>query len=212
MVLELARSPLHSHNVGMPDQEAKNVAQDDDAQRGASVRWERARWCPSPNFNARPPGSAVELIVIHNISLPPGVFGGGEIEALFCNRLDCRADPYFSALEGLEVSAHFLVDRVGAAVQFVDCSERAWHAGLSHWCGREDCNSFSVGIELEGTDRGAYSAAQYLTLVELIRWLRSSMPSLAQGAIVGHSDIAPGRKTDPGDAFDWRRLRSMLRV
>lgn len=187
-------------------------------QEGTSVRNHpgqsdiaSVRWCPSPNFNPRPVSCVPELIVIHNISLPPGCFGAGDIEALFCNTLDCGRDPFYETLRGLQVSAHFLLDRAGALTQFVSCADRAWHAGVSSWCGRSDCNDYSIGIELEGTDHGIYEDLQYASLVRLIMGLRQQIPSLAGGAIVGHSDIAPGRKTDPGRAFDWGRLRQSLR-
>ncbi|WP_439105958.1 1,6-anhydro-N-acetylmuramyl-L-alanine amidase AmpD [Congregibacter sp.] len=171
---------------------------------------ERARHCPSPNCNPRPKGCLPEMLVVHNISLPPGCFGSGDIESLFCNTLDCSRDPVFRDLQGLEVSAHFLIDREGAVTQFVSCLDRAWHAGVSSWAGRGNCNDFSIGIELEGTDTRAYESAQYQALRDLIVELRDSLPSLAYGPIVGHSDIAPGRKTDPGDAFDWSMLRRLL--
>jgi AmpD protein len=175
-----------------------------------SGRLPQARWVPSPNCDARPGDVALDLIVVHCISLPPGAFGGDYVEALFCNRLDLGAHEYFPALEGLEVSAHFLIDRAGALTQFVDCGDRAWHAGVSRYCGRERCNDFSIGIELEGTETTPYEAAQYGSLAALIRALRARYPSLRQGAVVAHSDIAPGRKTDPGPAFDWARLRRAL--
>lgn len=171
-----------------------------------------ARRVPSPNYSARPPGCAPSLLVVHCISLPPGHFGGRDIEALFCNALDCAADPYYTQLEGLRVSAHFLIDRGGQLTQFVSCLDRAWHAGVSTWAGRPDCNDFSIGVELEGADRTPYEAAQYLRLAALVRALRRAFPSLASGAIVGHSDIAPGRKSDPGPAFSWSRLRAELRA
>ena len=153
---------------------------------------------------------AVELLVIHNISLPPGCFGGDHIEALFTNCLDPRADPYFETIHQLEVSAHFLIRRAGELVQFVSTAERAWHAGVSEWCGRGNCNDFSIGIELEGADDAAYADAQYRTLAKLIALLRQTYPRIAGDAIVGHSDIAPGRKTDPGPAFDWYQLRQLI--
>lgn len=172
-----------------------------------------ARRCDSPNFNARPPGAALEIVVIHNISLPPGCFGSGDIEALFCNTLDCSRHPFYAeALVGLQVSAHFLVDRRGAITQFVSCDDRAWHAGRSAYLGRADCNDYSVGIELEGTDTQPFDAAQYRALAALIAGLRQAYPTLRGGAIVGHSDIAPGRKTDPGTAFDWAALRQALKA
>jgi len=149
---------------------------------------------------------------VHNISLPPGCFGTGNVEALFCNSLDCSREPAFAELEGLEVSAHFFIDRNGALTQFVSCLDRAWHAGVSSWSGRANCNDFSIGIELEGTDTLPYESVQYEVLSELVVELRQRLPALAPGAIVGHSDIAPGRKTDPGRAFDWATLRGLLRT
>jgi AmpD protein len=172
----------------------------------------RARRCPSPNFNARPAGCDPELLVVHNISLPPGCFGGADIEALFCNTLDCSAHPFYAELKGLEVSAHFLIDRQGALIQFVSVNERAWHAGASSWAGRENCNDYSIGVELEGTDSLPFADPQYATLAALIVELQHAFPKLSHGAIVGHSDIAPGRKTDPGRAFDWARLRRLMSV
>lgn len=164
----------------------------------------QARRADSPNYDPRPAGYGIELIVIHNISLPPGQFGGDAIEALFRNRLDCSAHPFFAQLIGLRVSSHFLVRRDGALMQFVPCLARAWHAGVSQWNGRARCNDFSIGIELEGADDVAYADAQYDVLAALIRCLRARF---LIADVVGHSDIAPGRKTDPGAAFDWQRLR-----
>jgi AmpD protein len=161
-----------------------------------------ARRNPSPNFDARPAGSAVELLVIHNISLPPGTFGSGHITRLFTNRLDEAAHPYFATLAGLRVSAHFLIERDGGLTQFVSCLDRAWHAGVSEFDGRCRCNDFSVGVELEGTDFAPFEAPQYATLAALTRALRAAYPLRA---VRGHSDIAPGRKTDPGPFFDWPR-------
>lgn len=168
-----------------------------------------ARRCPSPNCNARPDGE-VSLLVIHNISLPPGQFGTGEVENLFLNRLDPQAHPYFAGIAHLQVSAHFLIARDGALTQFVSCNERAWHAGVSCFAGREQCNDFSLGIELEGTDELPYSDAQYATLQRLTRALLRAYPALGVERICGHSDIAPQRKTDPGPAFDWARYRAAL--
>ena len=145
--------------------------------------------------------------MVHGISLPPGQFGSGDIEALFTNKLDPTAHPYFAEVAHLEVSAHFLIRRTGEVVQFVSADERAWHAGVSSWCGREHCNDFSIGIELEGTDDAPYEDPQYEALAALISLLRKHYPSIRSDAIVGHSDIAPGRKTDPGPAFDWQRVR-----
>lgn len=169
-----------------------------------------ARQCPSPNQDERPAGCELELIVIHGISLPPGEFGGPHIEDFFANRLVADAHPYFAEIAGMEVSAHALIRRDGSLVQFVPFRRRAWHAGASSWCGREGCNDFSVGIELEGLDDLAYDDRQYESLADLIRSLRRAFPSLAGAEILGHSDIAPGRKTDPGAAFDWRRLDALL--
>ena len=168
--------------------------------------WVRgARALPSPNFEARPVGATPSLIVIHNISLPPGQFGGGAIADLFLNRLDCDAHPYFDAhLRGLRVSSHFVIRRDGDLEQFVSCNERAWHAGVSNFFGRERCNDFSIGIELEGADDQPFEPAQYATLAALIAALRDHYPI---EALAGHSDIAPGRKTDPGRHFDWARLQ-----
>lgn len=165
--------------------------------------------CPSPNFNPRPLGE-VSLLVIHNISLPPGQFGTGKVQALFQNRLDADEHPYFAGIANLQVSAHFLIERNGAVTQFVSCNDRAWHAGQSRFAGRENCNDFSLGIELEGTDDLPFTAAQYEVLVELIRQLQAVYPAISLERICGHSDIAPGRKTDPGPAFDWQHVRMAL--
>ena len=169
-----------------------------------------ARQCASPNQDARPPGALPELIVVHSISLPPGEFGGPAIDALFGNRLDPAAHPYFAGIAELRVSAHALVRRDGELVQYVPFERRAWHAGQSSYAGREACNDFSVGIELEGTDDGLFEAAQYAVAADLILALRAAYPSLATAPIVGHSDISPGRKTDPGSGFDWQRLHAMI--
>ena len=162
-----------------------------------------ARRCPSPNFNARPPGAVVRLAVVHSISLPPGVYGGDAIERLFTNRLDWDGHPYFAGIRGLEVSAHFLVRRDGELVQFVSCDARAWHAGDSCWRGAAGCNDFSVGIELEGLEGEPFEPAQYDRLAELLRQLDRRSP--LEG-VAGHEHIAAGRKTDPGPGFDWPRL------
>ena len=164
-----------------------------------------ARALPSPNFEARPDGSTPSLIVIHNISLPPGEFGGAAIADLFLNRLDCDAHPYYDAhLRGLRVSSHFVIRRDGELEQFVSCDERAWHAGVSDFFGRTRCNDFSIGVELEGADDQPFEAAQYATLAALVAALDARYPL---EALAGHSDIAPGRKTDPGPHFDWSRLQ-----
>jgi AmpD protein len=160
----------------------------------------------SPNCDPRPSGSEPELIVIHGISLPPGRYGGPWIDRLFTNTLPAEADPYFATIQDLRVSSHVLIARDGALTQYVPFSMRAWHAGASNWCGRDGCNDYSIGIELEGTDDEPYDERQYPVLAALIASLQLAYPTLASGAIAGHSDIAPGRKTDPGPAFDWRRL------
>lgn len=172
-----------------------------------------AGWCagvrrvPSPNFDARPADAGIDLLVIHNISLPPAQFGGRFIEDLFCNQLDCDAHPYFAQLRPLRVSAHFLIRRDGEAIQFVAVKDRAWHAGVSSHAGRERCNDFSIGIELEGTDFETFTPAQYRTLVALTRALQAAYP-LAD--VAGHEHIAPGRKTDPGPFFNWACYRQLL--
>ncbi|MEL7312198.1 MAG: 1,6-anhydro-N-acetylmuramyl-L-alanine amidase AmpD [Pseudomonadota bacterium] len=168
-----------------------------------------ARQCTSPNQDQRPLGMSVDLIVIHSISLPPGEFGGPFIDNLFCNRLDASAHPYFADIADLRVSAHCMIRRAGDVVQYVPFHQRAWHAGVSSYLGRDRCNDFSIGIELEGTDTGAFEPAQYRALNALIESLRFAYPSLAQAPIVGHSDIAPGRKTDPGVGFDWTRIHAI---
>jgi AmpD protein len=167
-------------------------------------RWvEGARRVPSPNCDDRPRGTVVSLLVVHSISLPPGEFGGDAIEQFFTNRLDPHAHPYFAEIQAMRVSAHFLIRRDGQWVQFVPVAKRAWHAGLSGWRARTRCNDFSVGVELEGTDESEFTAAQYERLRELVHVLRRSVPLRD---IAAHSDIAPGRKTDPGRHFDWARL------
>jgi len=160
----------------------------------------------SPHQDERPDGCKPELLVIHGISLPPGEFGGPHIEQLFANRLDWDAHPYFSELRGMEVSAHLLIRRDGRLLQFVPFHCRAWHAGASSFRGRKHCNDFSIGIELEGCDETAYADAQYECLAAVIRALWFAYPDLNARSIAGHCDVAPGRKTDPGPAFDWLRL------
>ncbi|MCC5794160.1 MAG: 1,6-anhydro-N-acetylmuramyl-L-alanine amidase AmpD [Chromatiales bacterium] len=169
-----------------------------------------ARQVPSPNHDARPPGCWPELIVIHGISLPPGEYGGPWIDRLFTNTLDPAAHPFFGEVASLRVSAHLLVRRDGELVQYVPLHRRAWHAGQSSYRGREACNDFSIGIELEGCDDEPYSDAQYHRLCATISGLALTMPGLRRANIVGHCDVAPGRKTDPGPAFDWTRLRAGL--
>lgn len=152
----------------------------------------------------------MDLLVIHGISLPPGAFGGPWIERLFLNRLDPTAHPYFAAIAGLRVSAHLLIRRDGELIQFVDLGERAWHAGVSSFEGRARCNDFSIGIELEGADEVPYADSQYAVLAETVREILTRYPEIQPGRIVGHNQIAPGRKTDPGPAFDWNRLQRSL--
>jgi AmpD protein len=166
-----------------------------------------ARQIRSPNRDARPQATAISLIVVHGISLPPGEFGGDGITRLFTNRLDPGGHPYFATISHLRVSAHFLIRRDGELVQFVGCLDRAWHAGASTWKGRDRCNDFSIGVELEGTDAIPYAPAQYTMLARLTRALKRAYPI---EDIAGHSDVAPGRKTDPGPMFDWARLRRLL--
>ena len=161
----------------------------------------------SPNCDNRPAGSAIDLLVIHNISLPPGEFGGPGIVDLFTNTLDPAAHPYYREIAGLTVSAHFLIRRDGELIQFVACGKRAWHAGESSWCGRRRCNDFSIGIELEGADDVPFEDVQYARLAELTLALKGKY---AIADIVGHADIAPGRKTDPGPRFEWARLSLMI--
>jgi len=169
-----------------------------------------ARRVPSPNCDARPPGTAVDLLVVHGISLPPGEFGGPWIDRLFTNTLDPDAHPYFATVAGLRVSAHLLVRRDGALVQYVPIEARAWHAGASCFEERPGCNDYSVGIELEGSDDVPYEPAQYARLARTARVLMHHYPGIRAERVVGHCDVAPGRKTDPGPAFDWPRLRRML--
>ncbi len=183
----------------------------DSGREGLKTGWQSgwlaaARHVPSPNFNARPAPARVDLLVVHNISLPPGEFGGPGIEQLFTNTLNPAEHPYYATIAELQVSAHFLIRRDGEIVQFVSVDRRAWHAGQSLWCDRHNCNDFSVGIELEGTDDLPYEDIQYTQLQQLVDALRCYFPSLGPDDVAGHSDIAPGRKTDPGPAFDWSRL------
>ena len=169
-----------------------------------------ARRVSSPNFDTRPPDCGIDLIVVHGISLPPGEFGGPHIEQLFCNRLDAQADECFRTIADLRVSAHLLIRRDASLVQFVALSDRAWHAGESRFGNRVGCNDFSIGIELEGTDCTPYDAAQYACLGDVCSTLMFRWPAITADRIVGHSDVAPHRKTDPGPAFDWRRLKNLL--
>lgn len=169
--------------------------------------WQKAERCESPNFGLRPAGMAVELVLIHSISLPPGEFGGDAIERLFTNRLDWSAHPYFEQIRGLKVSSHFLVRRDGRLLQFVSCDDRAWHAGPSSWRGRTDCNDFSIGVELEGLEGGLFEVPQYQALAALVKALARHYPI---SALAGHEHVAPGRKQDPGPGFEWPRLKAAL--
>ena len=176
------------------------------------AQWQHG-WCslaqrmPSPNFGPRPAGTAIDLLVLHSISLPPGEYGGPQIEQLFTNTLDFEAHPYFQSIRGLQVSARFLVRRDGRMQQFWGCDDRAWHAGASSWNGRSQCNDNSIGIELEGLEGTRFAAAQYPALAQLVQTIAQHYP-IAQ--LVGHEHIAPGRKHDPGAGFDWRRLQRLI--
>ena len=183
------------------------------APRTPQAQWNQG-WCslaqhlPSPNYNARPAGACTDLLVIHSISLPPGQYGGAYIEQLFTNTLDFDAHPYFQQIRGLQVSAHFVVRRCGQILQFVSCEHRAWHAGASHWRGRDNCNDDSIGIELEGLEGCQFEPAQYRSLAKLAQAIAAHYP-LAY--VAGHEHIAPGRKADPGAGFDWARLQRLTR-
>jgi AmpD protein len=168
------------------------------------------RQIASPNFDARPDGVDTDLIVVHGISLPPGEFGGPWIEQLFTNTLPREMHPYFAEIGELRVSSHLVIARDGTLTQFVNFADRAWHAGLSNYLGRAACNDFSIGVELEGSDTVPYEAAQYDTLAHVVAALCDAYPRLSAERLVGHSDISPGRKTDPGPAFDWRRARDRI--
>lgn len=172
--------------------------------------WHRgARRVPSPNFGERPQPHDISLAVVHSISLPPGEYGGDAVERFFLNRLDFDAHPYFDRLRGLRVSAHFLVRRTGELVQFVSVQQRAWHAGASCWRGRDNCNDFSMGVELEGLEGESFETAQYVTLARLLRDCRRQWPGMTE--TVGHEHVAPGRKRDPGAQFDWAQLARRTR-
>ena len=165
-----------------------------------------ARKVPSPNYNPRPPQCQIGLIVIHNISLPPAQFGGGYIEQFFQNQLDPSIHPYFAEIKDLQVSAHLLITRTGEVIQFVSLNDRAWHAGHSCYQGMDNCNDFSIGIELEGSDDQPFTEAQYQALVPLLEAIQQNYPATC-GHVAGHNEIAPNRKTDPGACFDWSRIR-----
>lgn len=186
------------------------MKQSDKKALGVNNHWlNSARKCPSPNFNLRP-NDEISLLVIHNISLPPRQYGGRFVEDFFCNRLDTSADPYFIEISHLEVSSHLFIRRDGTVIQFVPFNQRAWHAGLSHYGGRDNCNDFSIGIEMEGCDDEAYNAAQYECLQQVTRVLMLAYPQITKDRITGHEFISPRRKTDPGSAFNWQRLFSDL--
>lgn len=167
-----------------------------------------ARHLPSPNFGPRPTGMPVDLLVVHSISLPPGEYGTGCVQQLFTNQLDWDAHPYFQGIRGLEVSAHFFIERNGTLWQFVSCDDRAWHAGPSHWCARENCNDYSIGVELEGLEGLTFEAPQYQALGQLCKAVAQHYPLQH---IAGHEHIAPGRKQDPGPGFDWSQLQTAMR-
>ena len=170
--------------------------------------WGRARRVESPNEGARPTLVAVELVVLHSISLPAGEYGGDAVERLFTNRLDCAAHPSFEDLRALQVSAHFFLRRDGSLLQFVSCDRRAWHAGVSSWLGRDNCNDWSIGVELEGLEGQLFAPRQYTSLVRLLKALREHYPI---AHLAGHEHVAPQRKRDPGPGFDWAQLKTRLR-
>lgn len=168
-----------------------------------------ARQVPSPNYNQRPEHTEIQLVVVHNISLPPSQFGGGYIEQFFQNQLDWSEHPYFQSIEGMQVSAHLLILRSGEVLQFVNFNDRAWHAGRSIYLGKKECNDYSIGIELEGSDDLPFEEVQYAVLAQVTAALQATYPKILQH-LAGHSDIAPGRKTDPGPFFDWVKFRTLL--
>ena len=177
----------------------------------SSARWLSAcTRLDSPNFGDRPKNIEIDLIVIHSISLPPGIYGKNYIQDFFLNKLDHGIHPYFEDIKGLEVSAHFLIDRLGHTTQFVSCLNRAWHAGLSVYDGRDNCNDFSLGVELEGLEGDSFTAVQYEALAHLCSLLMDTFPSIQRERIVAHSDISPGRKSDPGAGFDWSHFLACL--
>ncbi len=175
----------------------------------SSFLFEEVRICLSPNFSDRE-ANDISLLVLHNISLPPGKFGGGYVEKFFLNELDSQEHPYFKEIEDLRVSSHLYIKRDGSITQFVPLDKKAWHAGISSFKGQENCNEFSIGVELEGTDEVPYERAQYTSLIEITMFLMKQYPHLNKDNIVGHSDIAPERKTDPGSSFDWDYYLSKL--
>lgn len=182
-----------------------------ESQFGITDGWLNfAHKIPSPNFNSRPVGTSISLLVIHNISLPPGEFGGGYVQKFFLNQLDSEAHPYFKTLAAMQVSAHVLIERDGKVTQFVSFDARAWHAGASSYQGVDNCNDYSIGIELEGTDDQPFTPQQYQQLVKVTRQLLLTYPTLTPERITGHEHIAPGRKTDPGPYFDWPHYFALL--
>lgn len=201
---------MTQNSSSLPDKPSTEDSTGDGALAISQGWLQTIRACSSPNFNQRPDGADISLLVIHNISLPPGQFGGPYIEQLFTNTLDCQAHAKFDSLQGVKVSAHLLIQRTGEIVQFVSMEQRAWHAGVSVFKGRENCNDFSIGIELEGTDYQPYTDQQYQQLVRVSRAIMNSYPGITGDRICGHQDIAPGRKSDPGPAFDWQRYRQLL--
>lgn len=184
-----------------------NEAPQPDTNVWEQGRYRFARWIPSPNFGPRPKQACIDLIVLHSISLPPGVYGGHEVQALFTNQLDWEQHPYFKQIEGLQVSAHFYIQRTGEIWQFVSCDDRAWHAGASHYRGRSNCNDDSIGVELEGLEGDTFMPAQYEALAALCPALSQRYPI---AHIAGHEHIAPGRKADPGPGLDWVLLQKKL--
>lgn len=178
--------------------------------RPTEILLPQAEYHPSENWDDRPTAACVDLLVIHSISLPPGEFGGPWIEDLFLNRLDPEVHPYFRQIDRLRVSSHLLIRRDGQLIQYVPLNRRAWHAGVSSFCGRESCNDFSIGIELEGSDEHPFTDAQYVTLTEATDAILAHYPAITRERIKGHADIAPGRKTDPGPGFDWPRYLASL--
>lgn len=169
--------------------------------------WSGARACPSPNFGQRPAGVPITLALLHSISLPPGVYGGPHIDRLFTNTLDWDQHPYFQGIRGLEVSSHFVISRLGAVTQYVSCDDRAWHAGRSVWEGRDNCNDWSIGIELEGLEGEVFEPAQYDALIELLGALAVRYPI---ESVAGHEHVAPGRKLDPGPGFNWNKVGALM--
>lgn len=204
--------PLSTPDYSAAEQSGLAVYGEDIEALRQTGRLASARWCCSPNYGPRPEGAVISLLVVHSISLPPGQFGGPYIEDFFTNSLNPAEHPYFSTIADMRVSAHVLIRRDGAKVQFVSLLDRAWHAGRSCFQGVDECNDFSIGIELEGVDDIPYTAKQYRSLAELSAVIVSAWPDITNDRITGHCDIAPGRKTDPGPAFDWHDFRTSLQA